>query len=74
MKGYERRAAGKPNYFKLATWDAGRCCWNDGKRQYDTEELAREAASAPGRYRLSEVIDGKGRKDGLPFEVGCHAG
>ncbi len=69
MKGYERRAAGKPDYYKLAVWDAMRCVWVDGKKQFDTEADAIAAAVKPGRYRVSKVTDGRGRTDMEPFEV-----
>lgn len=69
MKGYERRAAGKPDYYKLAAWDAALVLWRDGKKQFDTEAEARAAAVKPGRYRVSKVTDGRGREDMEPFEV-----
>lgn len=69
MKAYERRAAGKPSYYKLATWDARQVCWNDGKRQYDTAEQAKADAKKPGKYRLS-LVDEKGNRTDLePFTV-----
>jgi hypothetical protein len=69
MKGHERRAAGRPDYFKLAAWDALRHTWADGKKQFDTEAEARAAAVRPGRYRISKVTEGRGRTDLEPFEV-----
>lgn len=69
MKGYQRRAAGKPNYWKLAIWDVISCCWRDGKKQHDTEEKACESAREAGRYRLSFVEDGVGRHDKGEFSV-----
>ena len=70
MKPYERRAAGCPLYFKLATWDAVRVTWVDGKTQYATGGDAHAAAHAagPGTYRIS-VVDGRKRFDGPGFTV-----
>lgn len=67
MKQYKRRELGKPVYFKLATWDARQMCWNDGKRQFDSEAEARAAATKPGKYRISRVEET--RSDLEPFEV-----
>lgn len=69
MKGYLRRALGKPDFWKLAIWDAAIQCWRDGKRQFDNREEAKQAAGRPGRYRLSFVQDGKGRRDEEDFVV-----
>ena len=63
MKGHQRRAIGVPDFWKLASWDSMNSCWRDGKRQYDTRELALTAAVKPGRYRLSFIQDNMPRKD-----------
>ena len=63
MKGYVRRALGKPDYWKVAVWNDRLACWQDGKRQFDTEGEARASAEKSGRYRLSFVEDGKTRMD-----------
>lgn len=69
MKGYRRRAMGKPNYWKLAVWNELFNCWQDGKRQYDNREEALIAAKKPGQYRLSFVEDNNGRHDVEEFVV-----
>ena len=69
MKGYERRAAGKPNFWKLAVWSELNQCWLDGGRQYDTPEAAKADARKPGHYRLSFAEDGKGRTDKGEFVI-----
>ena len=69
MKGYQRRALGKPDFWKLAVWNPVVQCWQDGKRQFDTEDQARSDAKKPGKYRLSFVKDGAGRQDVKEFEV-----
>ena len=69
MKGYMRRALGKPNFYKLALWDAVNCCWRDGSKQYDNEGEAIASIKKPGRYRLSFVRDGWPREDFGEFVV-----
>ena len=67
MKGYERRAAGKERYCNLDIWDASIGCWTKSKRQYDSEQDARNAATKGGRYRISVTENGQ-RTEGEPFE------
>lgn len=69
MKGYQRRALGKPTYYKVATWDGLAMCWKDGKHQFDSEKEARESVSRSGRYRISLVEDGKPRIDLEEFSI-----
>jgi hypothetical protein len=59
MKHHLRRAANAYPFFKLAAWDAVSFCWRDGKRQYESEQAAREDAQRPGRYRLSRIDDAR---------------
>ncbi len=68
MKAYERRAAKKEIYYKLATWDESNQYWKAGKRQFDSYADAQASAKAPGRYRIS-IIGPTLRDELLPFEV-----
>ena len=68
MKHYQRRESGTFPYFKLAAWNPVLGCWQDGKRQYDTDTEAINDARRPGRYRLSRVDD-RGRTDLTPFNL-----
>jgi hypothetical protein len=47
MKAYERRAAGKPDFYRLSVWDARNGCWKASKRFYETEAEARAASQKP---------------------------
>lgn len=71
MKGYERRAAGKTTFFKLAYWEPRTQCWIDTKKGYDKVEDLIAAANkyGPGKYRVSRVTDGQPRVDLHEFEV-----
>ena len=56
MKPYKRRAAGKPNYYKVATWNATKKCWVDGHKQFDTKEEAEDwILKHDGEFRISFV-------------------
>jgi hypothetical protein len=68
MKNYERRIAEKYPYYKLAVWDGRSMTFRDGKKAFATREEAISAASATGRYRISEVTEA-GRCDIEPFTV-----
>ncbi len=70
MKNHERRQINAFPYYKLAVWSERNCCWNDGKRVYETKMAAiQEAASVGGgKYRLSTITDA-GRIDGVPFII-----
>jgi hypothetical protein len=70
MKPYQRRAAGKPTFYKLAEWDERVLTYRDGKIQFDDRAAAFAAAmkSGPGRYRISRV-DADGRHDFEPFDL-----
>jgi hypothetical protein len=68
VKPFERRAAGAYPYFKLASWSERNQCWNDGKAVFETQAAAKAEASAPGKYRLSQITDA-GRRDLESFEV-----
>jgi hypothetical protein len=68
MKPYERRKAQAYPYYKLAAWDAVSVCWRDGKPAFPTLRDARASATAPGRYRISQVNE-SGREDLEPFEI-----
>lgn len=62
MKPYKRRAAGKPDYYKVATWDAKKKCWVDGKKQFDTREEAEEwILKHNGEFRIS-FVNGHGAR------------
>lgn len=68
MRNHERRnTEGGYPYWKLATWEPRSFTFKDGKRAYPTEAEARNAASKPGRYRLSRVEE-TGRTDLEPFD------
>jgi hypothetical protein len=69
MKAYKRRAAGKPDFWKIAKWIDSIYCWMDGNRQFDTREEAVKSATTPGKYRLSFIADGKQREDLEVFNV-----
>lgn len=69
MKGYQRRALGKPDYWKVAIWNVLFCCWQDGKRQFDSKLEAKASPSRSGRYRLSFIADGKSRQDVEEFTI-----
>lgn len=71
MKPYERRAAGRYPYFKLAVWDARALTWRDGAQAFDLEAAARNLAwkKGPGRYRISTIKETGERSDGQPFDI-----
>jgi hypothetical protein len=69
MKPYERRAQGAYPYFFLATWNTQWLCWQDGKQAYPSEDLAKQAAKSPGKYRISQINEDGGRQDFEPFEI-----
>ena len=69
MKPYQRRAAGKPTYYKLAVFDPLVQCYRDGKKQFDDVAAAVAAAKQPGRYAVS-IVDDAGRREIQQFTVG----
>jgi len=70
VKGYKRRALGKPDYWKVAVWSPSLFCWRDGDRQFDTkEEAVQSCLGLSGKYRLSFVADNKPRRDIEVLEI-----
>lgn len=69
QRHFERRAAGKYPYFKLAQRDEVSFCFRDGKQAFDSEAAALDAAKRPGTYRISSVYADGSRVDGEPFSV-----
>lgn len=68
MKPHQRRKANAYPYYKLAIFDRQSFTFRDGKTAYATYEDAVEAATAPGKYRISVVTEDD-RKDAFPFDV-----
>jgi hypothetical protein len=69
VKQYQRRETQQFPYFKLATFDPISFCFRDGKVAFKTETDARNAATRPGKYRVSVVTE-SGRTDLDGFDVG----
>lgn len=69
---FERRAAGKTTYYKLAYWCDRKQCWTDTSKQYDLlgDLIPAARKLGPGRYRVSRVTDGQPRQDLHEFTVG----
>ena len=70
MKQYQRRALGKLDYWKVATWNNILFCWKAGICQFNArEEAVASVQGKRGKYRLSFFKDGESYQDMEEFVI-----